>query len=283
MGHSSSTSRAPAGVVPHLRPDKLEVEVASPSCKRVSSKSAGSTASTTPPFRRVVCVNNAPVPQGRLRHQRACSAGSCASPTPPFRSVELRNQRNVAQKPWGGLPSCDPAPLTTSFRGLWVSGNAGTGQWWNVRRGGDPKKTDRATQRGGDPKTVQRKEELSKQLGCEGEEGTREPWRRGATDFLQVVAATACATVTSSKPTPLGMECLWSASETGLLGPTSLYALRTQCYGLVEHLVDHASCTQSPCSTQTPLASSEVEGRWQWPSLVALFAAALPVALRTVC
>ena len=26
-------------------------------------------------------------------------------------------------------------------------------------------------------------------------EGTREPWRRGATDFLQVVAATACATV----------------------------------------------------------------------------------------
>ena len=105
-------------------------------------------------------------------------------------------------------------------------------------------------------------------------EGTPEPWRRGATDFLQVVAATACATVTSSKPTPLGMGCLWSASGTGLLGPTSLYALRTQCYGLVEHLVDHASCTQSPCSTQTPLASSEVEGRWQWPSLVAILCTA---------
>ena len=37
----------------------LEVEVASPSCKRVASKSAGSTASPTPPFRRV-----------RLRQQR---------------------------------------------------------------------------------------------------------------------------------------------------------------------------------------------------------------------
>ena len=162
---------------------------------------------------------------------------------------------------------CRPADyLPSGTVGQWPPA---TGQWWNERRGGDPK-TDRATQRGGDPKTDQRGE------------GTREPWRRGTTVFLQVVAATACATVTSSKPTPLGMGCLWSASGTGLLGPTSLYALRTQCYGLVEHLVDHASCTQSPCSTQTPLASSEVEGRWQWPSLVALFAAALPVVLRAV-
>ena len=57
-------------------------------------------------------------------------------------------------------------------------------------------------------------------------EGTREPWRRGASDFLQVVAATASATVTSSKPTPLGMGCLWSASGTGLLGSgTGLFLL----------------------------------------------------------
>ena len=48
-----------------------------------------------------------------------------------------------------------------------TEGHAGTGQWWNERRGGDPK-TVRATQRGGDPKTDQQKEELSKQLGCEG-------------------------------------------------------------------------------------------------------------------
>ena len=108
-------------------------------------RSAGSSASSTRMFRRVVCVTNAPVPQGRLRDQRI-----------------------VAQKPWGGPSSCDPAPLTTSLRGLWVSGNAGTGQWWNERRGGDPR-TDRATQRGGDPKTDHRNEELSKQLGCEGE------------------------------------------------------------------------------------------------------------------
>ena len=42
-------------------------------------------------------------------------------------------------------------------------------------------------------------------------EGTQEPRRRGATYFLQVVAATAGATVTTPKPTPLGMGCLWSA------------------------------------------------------------------------
>ena len=77
---SSSSSRAPAGAVSHEElmdvellecgspggADRargleklLEVEVASPSCKRVTSKSAGSSASPTPPFRRV-----------RLRQQR---------------------------------------------------------------------------------------------------------------------------------------------------------------------------------------------------------------------
>ena len=75
--------------------------------------------------------------------------------------------------PRGGHPSCVQAPLTTSLRGLWVSGNAGTGQWWIERRGGDPK-TDLATQRGGDPKTDQRKEEVSKQLGGEGK-GSENP------------------------------------------------------------------------------------------------------------
>ena len=60
---------------------------------------------------------------------------------------------------------CRPADyLPSGTVGQWPPA---TGQWWNERRGGDPK-TDLATQRGGDPKTDQRKEELSKQLGCEG-------------------------------------------------------------------------------------------------------------------
>ena len=66
----------------------FEVEVTNPSCKRVSSKSAGSTASPTPPFRRV-----------RLRQQRHRSSGQgmTAKTTPPS---------GDAQKPWGGHPSC---------------------------------------------------------------------------------------------------------------------------------------------------------------------------------
>ena len=125
-------------------------------------RSAGSSASSTRMFRRVVCVTNAPVPQGRLR-----------------------NQRNVALIPWGGPPSCDPAPLTTSFGTV--------GQWERrhramvkERRGGDPK-TDRATQRGGDPKTDLRKEGLSKQLGCEG----RGPENPGKHENLQKEVHTA--------------------------------------------------------------------------------------------
>ena len=45
----------PAGALDHkeLLHVELEVEAAIPSCKRVSSKSAGSSASPTPPFRRV--------------------------------------------------------------------------------------------------------------------------------------------------------------------------------------------------------------------------------------
>ena len=51
----------PAGALDgkELLPIELEVEVTSPSCKSVASKSAGSSASPTPPFRRV-----------RLRQQR---------------------------------------------------------------------------------------------------------------------------------------------------------------------------------------------------------------------
>ena len=85
------------------------------------------------------CVNNATVPQGRLRHQRARSAGYDCVNNATVPQGRLRNQRNVAQKPWGGPPSCDPAPLTTSLRGLWVSGNAGTGQWLLRTKGRRPK------------------------------------------------------------------------------------------------------------------------------------------------
>ena len=58
-----------------------------------------------------------------------------AETTPPLRD---------AQMPWGGHPLCGrPADyLPSGTVGQWPPV---TGQWWNVRRGGDPK-TDQVTQ-----------------------------------------------------------------------------------------------------------------------------------------
>ena len=49
-----------------------------------------------------------------------------------------------AQKPWGGHPLCGtPADyLPSGTAGQWLPA---TGQWWNERKGGDPK-TDQVTQ-----------------------------------------------------------------------------------------------------------------------------------------
>ena len=118
-----------------------------------------------------------------------------------------------------GTPRVIQAPLTTSLRGLWVSGNAGHRAMVERTKGRRPNNRPCDT-KGRRPKNRPTKGGTLEATWVRGE-GTREPWRRGATIFLQVVAATACATVTSSKPTPLGMGCLWSASGTGLLGPTS--------------------------------------------------------------
>ena len=94
-----------------------------------------------------------------------------------------------AQKPWGGHPSCDPAPLTTSFGtvGQWERRHRAMVERTKGRRpknrpcvtGGclitpglvtqrESKTTNGKHGRGGDPKTDHQKEELSKQLGFEG-------------------------------------------------------------------------------------------------------------------
>ena len=158
----------PAGALVHkeLLHVEFEAETASPSCKRVSSKSAGSSASPTPPFRRV-----------RLRQQRHRSQGQgmTAETTPPF---------GDAQKPWGGHPSCDPAPLTTSFGTV--------GQWERGHRGNGGTNEGAATQ-----KPTELKEELSKQLGGEG----RGPENPG------VVAPLTSASCRGN--------CLWDWTSTG--------------------------------------------------------------------
>ena len=59
-------------------------------------------------------------------------------------SAETTPPLCVAQKPWGGHPLCGrPADyLPSGTVGQWPPA---TVQWWNERRGGDPK-TDQVTQ-----------------------------------------------------------------------------------------------------------------------------------------
>ena len=95
---------------------------------------------------------------GRLRQEPSITKNCCTS------SLKYGCSKWKSQKPRGGHPLCGrPADyLPSGTVGKWPPA---TGQWWNERRGGDPK-TDRATQnerrnsrsnlgaRGGDPRTL---------------------------------------------------------------------------------------------------------------------------------
>ena len=123
-------------------------------------KSRAQVAESCLKVRRADCVTNAP---------RSAGYDCVINATVREGRVWLPKQHHRLESPRSrgvGTPRvCRPADyLPPGTVGQWPPA---TGQWWNERRGGDPK-TDRATQRGGDPKTDQRKEELSKQLGCEG-------------------------------------------------------------------------------------------------------------------
>ena len=133
----------------------------------------------------------------------------CESRTPGWQPKEtasqlrkqgrLLNQRHsfVTPRSRGVGTPCVAGPLTTSLRGLWVSGllprcNGGT------RKGGDPKTDQRRrgltqNSRTGNPKRVRpnchSKEVKSNQRGCHhctNWPKGQEPWRRGATGFCKL-------------------------------------------------------------------------------------------------
>ena len=176
---------------------------------------------------------------------------------------------------------CRPADyLPSGTVGQWPPA---TGQWWNERRGGDPK-TDRASQRGGDPKTDQRKEELSKQLGFEGRgPRTLASWRhlfsascRGnclrygdksqADTLRDGMSLVGFRNLSIGPFFPVRVTYSVLRSRRAPRGPRQLYG-----HG---YSFSWSSSTCSPFSIQSPLASSEVEGRWQWPSLAAILSTA---------
>ena len=97
-----------------------------------------------------------------------------AETTPPF---------DDAQKPWGGHPSCDPAPLTTSFGTV--------GQWERRHRamvertkGRRPKNRPSVT-KGRRPNNRPAKGGTLEATWVRGE-GSREPWRCGAIYFYKL-------------------------------------------------------------------------------------------------
>ena len=77
-GRSPRSRRTVGRRAPRVRDDSGRWKSRAQVVRELPQSPQGTTASTTPPFRRVVCVINALVPQGRLRHQRPRSAGSTA-------------------------------------------------------------------------------------------------------------------------------------------------------------------------------------------------------------
>ena len=237
-------SRAPAA-------EKLEVEVASPSCKRVASKSAG-----------YDCVINATVREGRVwlpkQHHRL----------------------DVAQKPWGGHPSCDAGPLTTSLRGLWVSdllppGNGGTNE------GAATQKPTVRHNGAATPKPTSERRNSRSNLGArERDPRTLASWRhcfsascRGNClrygDKFQAVALRNGMSLVGFRNWTIGQ---WYE----LISSCPLYVCGFAGTGT---RFPGVRLLTLPVSTQTPLASSDVEGRWQWPSLVAILCTAAACAV----
>ena len=129
-------------------------------------KSRAQVAESCLKVRRVDCVTNAPVPQG-----------TTALSTPPFvrAGYDCRNNTTVLKRPEaaGWAPLVCAGPLTTSLRGLWVSGLLPPGNGGTNEGAATQKPTERhkgaATQkptserrnsrsnlgaRGGDPRTL---------------------------------------------------------------------------------------------------------------------------------
>ena len=173
-------------------------------------------------------------------------------------------------------------PLTTSLRGLWVSGLLPPGNGGTNEGAATQKPTERhkgaATQK---PTSVRRNSRSN--LGARGgNPRTLASWRH----LFSASCRGNCLRYGDKFQADTlrdGMSLVgfrnWTIGQWYGLISSCPYCVWLRGYG---YSFSWSSSTGSSCITQTPLASSEVEWRWQWPSLVAIFAAALPVALRAV-
>ena len=114
-----------------------------------------------------------------------------AETTPPF---------GVAQKPWGWAPLVCAGPLTTSLRGLWVSGLLPPGNGGTCSRGGDPR-TDQVTQ-GAD----------SQLPGWQPKENASKLPQQGGT-LKSALVATAQQVVEEPRPLASRRHCLYELQK----------------------------------------------------------------------
>ena len=171
-GRSPRSRRTVGRRAPRVRDDSEEPSITKNCCTSSLKygfskwKSRAQVAESCLKVRRVDCVTNAPVPQG-----------TTALSTPPFvrAGYDCRNNTTVLKRPEaaGWAPLVCAGPLTTSLRGLWVSGLLPPGNGGTNEGAATQKPTERhkgaATQkptserrnsrsnlgaRGGDPRTL---------------------------------------------------------------------------------------------------------------------------------
>ena len=217
--------------------------------------------------RRADCVTNAPVPQG-----------TTALSTPPFvrAGYGCRNNTTVLSRPeaagWAPLVCADP--LTTSLRGLWVSGLLPPGNGGTNEGAATQKPTVRHKGAATQKPTSERRNSRSNLGARERDPRTLASWRHLFSASCRGNCFRYCYKFLADTLRD-GMSLVgfrnWTIGQWYGLISSCLYCLCLRGYG---YSFSWCSSTGSSCSTQSPLASSEVEGRWQWPSLVAILSTA---------
>ena len=174
-------------------------------------------------------------------------------------------------------------PLTTSLRGLWVSGLLPPGNGGTNEGAATQKPTERhkgaASQKpsslrrnsrsnlgskGGDPRTLASWRHLFS-ASCRGN-CLRYGDKSQADTLRDGMSLVGFRNLSIGPFFPVRVTYSVLRSRRAPRGPRQLYG-----YG---YSFSWSSSTCSPFSIQSPLASSEVEGRWQWPSLAAILSTA---------
>ena len=220
---------------------------------------------------RILCGSREP----KLLRVASKSAGPTALSTPPFvrAGYGCRNNTTVLSRPEaaGWAPLVCAGPLTTSLRGLWVSGLLPPGNGGTNEGAATQKPTVRHKGAATQKPTSERRNSRSN-LGSRERDPRTLASRR---HWFSASCRGNCLRYSQADTLRDGMSLVvfrnWTIGQWYGLISSCPYCMWLRGYG---YSFSWSSSTGSSCFTQAPLASSEVEGRWQWPSLVAILCTA---------